>query len=525
MSLGFGLGVEKFVSVPFNPASLFTDGAVGVLFDNNDLSTFYSDFTGSTQAVINGPVGLQLDKSQGLVLGPELAVNGDFSTDTWWTKSGATVTISDGTGNFTASPNTSFLRASSGILTVGSLYEVTWTITSISAGGLYLHDGSQNLPTKSSPGTYTERFTAIGVNFFIVSTGASTTASIDNVSIKKVLGNHRYQSSSTSRPTLRGTPTGGTLVTNGDFASGLTGWTNPDTAPATTTASGGTVTMNNGTTGTARLRQALTVSAGSYLITFTVTGFSGATNLSNLSIGNTTNGDITYGSVGISANGTYTRYVNNVTGPTLGLAFIISAGTATSFTLDNVSVVNVSSGSVTAPYGLQQDGTDDGMLTSSIDMSASDKLLVCMGAQCLASASSAIFVESSVNVGANAGTFYISMPESANNIGHRVRGSLAGGTGTVAGYTAPYRQVMTLIGDIAGDVNTLRANGVQIGTSAVDEGTGNLGNYPLYFGRRAGTSLPFNGLDFGGVIVNKTLTATQITACEKWVALRTGVSF
>jgi hypothetical protein len=33
-----------------------------------------------------------------------------------------------------------------------------------------------------------------------------------------------------------------------------------------------------------------------------------------------------------------------------------------------------------------------------------------------------------------------------------------------------------------------------------------------------------NGLDFGGICVNKTLTASQLSSAERWTAIRTGVT-
>jgi len=131
---------------------------------------------------------------------------------------------------------------------------------------------------------------------------------------------------------------GAELVVNGTFDSSLTGWTNPDTAPGTSTASGGGALMSNGTTGTARLRQSLAVPASSFELSFTVSGFSGASNATTLSLGNSGAGDATYGSVAITANGTYTRIITGVAAGTLGLAFLVSNISTSGATIDNVSV-------------------------------------------------------------------------------------------------------------------------------------------------------------------------------------------
>lgn len=49
--------------LPFNPASLFSQGEEGVLFDPSDLSSMYQGRTGTTAAAVGSPVGQLLDKS------------------------------------------------------------------------------------------------------------------------------------------------------------------------------------------------------------------------------------------------------------------------------------------------------------------------------------------------------------------------------------------------------------------------------------------------------------------------------
>jgi len=74
---------------PFTPAALFAGGGEGWLADALDLDTLFEDVGGTTPVdAANDPVGLRLDKSKGLELGPELVTNGDFATDlTGWTNS------------------------------------------------------------------------------------------------------------------------------------------------------------------------------------------------------------------------------------------------------------------------------------------------------------------------------------------------------------------------------------------------------------------------------------------------------
>ena len=94
----------------------------------------------------------------------------------------------------------------------------------------------------------------------------------------------------------------------------------------------------------------------------------------------------------------------------------------------------------------------------------------------------------------------------------------------LTGYSAPITNVLTGIGDIAGDLAILRVNGVEAGRSTADQGTGNYGNYPLFTGRRGGTTLPANTRDYGLIIVGRALTASEIANTEKWMAGKTGVT-
>ena len=74
----------------FNPLTLFASGEQGAWYDPSDLTTMCQDTAGTTPVTATGQtVGLLLDKSQGLVLGPELVTNGDFSGgSTGWSESG-----------------------------------------------------------------------------------------------------------------------------------------------------------------------------------------------------------------------------------------------------------------------------------------------------------------------------------------------------------------------------------------------------------------------------------------------------
>jgi hypothetical protein len=200
--------------------------------------------------------------------------------------------------------------------------------------------------------------------------------------------------------------------------------------------------------------------------------------------------------------------------------------------VDDVEVHDISAGQVTAPYGLQYDGIDDFLTTASVDFTATDKMAVVMGVRKLSDAATGIVAELSVSASsANNGSFFIAIADSPGaNYSFWLRGTQGAGQ-RITTYTSPTTDVLTVSYDIsqAGrDTEVVpRANGAtptNTGTGLSDAGTGNFGNFALYFGRRGGASLPYNGLDFGGICVNKTLSASQLSSAERWTASRTGVT-
>ena len=85
-------------------AAMFASGEQGAWYDPSDLSTMYQDAAGTIPVTAVGqPVGLMLDKSKGLVLGPELVAQPiNFNANWIATLGGAPVA----SGSVTRSPNT-----------------------------------------------------------------------------------------------------------------------------------------------------------------------------------------------------------------------------------------------------------------------------------------------------------------------------------------------------------------------------------------------------------------------------------
>lgn len=114
-------------------------------------------------------------------------LNGDpgFDSAGYWTCD-AGVTISGSKANW-AAVGSNFQAYHGGIVVVGASYVVTFTIDSISSGGVRAVLGGVSGTTRSAPGTYTETIIPTGsTNISLSSIGASTTAVCDNFSVKGV---------------------------------------------------------------------------------------------------------------------------------------------------------------------------------------------------------------------------------------------------------------------------------------------------------------------------------------------------
>ena len=307
---------------------------------------------------------------------------------------------------------------------------------------------------------------------------------------------------------LRGTPTGGTLVTNGDFASG-TGWS----LSGGWSISGGVATHVVGTTDT--LSQAMTLTDGkTYRVTYTVSAVSGS-----LSVQPRFTGGTIVSGTSASAAGTVVTYMTALAGNN---TFAFVANSAFGCSIDNVEIVDVSAGSVQAPYALQFDGVDDFLQTASVNFTATDKMTVCHGVRKLSDAATGVVVELSANIFVNAGAFNILSPSGAfSNYQFTSGGTVLKGVAPT-GYAAPITNVLTGLFDISGDRATARINGAQVGEDTTDQGTGNFGNYALYFGRRGTLAQPYNGLMFSAICVGKAVSATELANIERWTNQRTG---
>lgn len=176
-------------------------------------------------------------------------------------------------------------------------------------------------------------------------------------------------------------------------------------------------------------------------------------------------------------------------------------------------------------YYLAFNGTNSWMSTSAIDFTATDKMMACAGVKKLNDAAAfGVVAELSTITATNNGSFLLMAPgaSAVQGYGLENKGSATRTTLTTSAYPAPHSAVLTFSGDISGDASTLRVNGATATQSSADLGTGNYGNYPLYIGSRAGSTIFFNGQLYSLIIRGAASTNVQISAAEKFINSKTG---
>jgi hypothetical protein len=173
------------------------------LFPN---ATMFTDNTGLTPVVLGQAVGLWLDKSKGLVLGSELATNGDFSGGaTGWTL-GSGWSVSGGEAVRADTGVEGLLSQNMGLV-LGRTYLISFNIT-VASAGFEIRLGSNTSGARvflvPGSGAFSIIVTATSSNGIFYIRGSTTSAgTIDNISVRELPGNHASQATAARRPFLR----------------------------------------------------------------------------------------------------------------------------------------------------------------------------------------------------------------------------------------------------------------------------------------------------------------------------------
>ncbi len=205
--------VSQAFTPPFDPSDLFASGEQGAWYDPSDFSTMFQDSAGTTPVTAVGqPVGLILDKSQGLLIGPELVTNGTFNTDTagWSIANTVTLTIDANRAKYQGISGNNDIVYQNVPTTAGKWYQVKWKAEAGTVNPRFFVGTSVAnaalLPLQQTAGDFTGMFLATGsvavVQFSSAYSLSPNTAFYDNISVKEIAGNHASQATAAARPVL-----------------------------------------------------------------------------------------------------------------------------------------------------------------------------------------------------------------------------------------------------------------------------------------------------------------------------------
>ncbi len=556
-------------------AGLWKNGEQGVRYDASDLSTMCQDAAGVLpvympgQGQVDPPVGLLLDKRLGLVRGPEMLANGDFAAGpTSWTVSNADAThvaaFSGGTLRYQSDTTSPVLLLSQelpggGQIKAGSWYEVTVVVSSWVSGGLKTDNlagaSTSGLVLASGPGTYRAvgLATTTATTFSFVRNSANVDITVDSISLRELKGNHAYQTTTTSRPTLSARYN---LLNNTVWAGAVAG--SPGTAPTgwafgfNTGSIDNVVAMQDGfgirfsVAGTRIiLTQPLTAAANvTYSHTVEILETTPITAINFLAVTSPPDGVVfTYyfngvqiaSTTQITASGRlemrmasgaggayYVRIGVGCSGPTTGTATLARPDVRP--TNDGIGlppyqrVVNASTyDTVGFPLYLRFDGVDDWMQTASIDFTGTPSLIFAAAARKLSDAARGTLFELSSSY-SNPGSFAMEAP------GITLNSFMVAHTGATT-YKTLYRQLAAPVSAVVVAESNLATGYLKLsGDSAgysrssdtiTDVGGGTYANAPLFIGRRAGSSQPAAMRLYGVFIRSGVSSPAQVSAVKK----------
>jgi hypothetical protein len=525
-----------------------------------DTATLFQDSAGTTPVTaMEQPVGLQLDLSKGLVLGPELVTNGDFSAGTTgWTAISGIWTVSGGRLKAANTDGIKRYAQSSSTMVAGRWYKITWSQYAGAGTGAAnwtipgVWSGTDNFANSGNyingEGDKTVYFLApVSGQFYLYN--FEQEVEYDNISVRELPGNHRFQTTSANRPVVSARVN--LLTKTEQFDDAAWGLFNSATKTGTNVAIApdGTTTADSirvASAADSQVFQVVTTVAATYNLTCYVKRNTASNQTFRLK-GTTATGSSVF-SANLTATDTWQQFT---------LAVVVTASHA-----GNISISADSSGntadllvwgadlrvtnqgvnlpayqrvntstdydSTGFPVYIKPNGSNQFMQTNSINFTATDKMTVWQGVRKLSDAAAGIIAELSATFDSAQGVFSLAASASSsprNDYASSIRGGAPTATnGRIATvFIAPITNTITLQYDFAQvaavDENLVKVNGVvpTLSTPGSAAGAGNFGNYPAYFYTRAGTSIFFNGNDYGSIARGAASTAAQIANGEAYI--------
>ena len=284
MMMGIGMKMRRRGGVRATLASLLAKygtnahawlpGANGVSVASLPSNNYLLSDGSTGYSTVDGVDGLTLDGMGSL--GSELVTNGDFSSGTGWTGLNGTVAIAGGVLSGTTSGASNVFARTNINVTAGRTYLLSIEVVAAAQNvSVYWNNPgfTAQLAFASTLGLRSMYIVAAdtGVcDVAIVGSGASATATIDNISVREITGIHASQATNNNKPILRRGLVN--LLTYSNDLSNATSWPKGNaTAPASASlAPDGTTCFeltDNATSADHKMRQDVTVAAGT-VVTF-----------------------------------------------------------------------------------------------------------------------------------------------------------------------------------------------------------------------------------------------------------------
>lgn len=224
---------------PFSIDQIFSANEQGVWIDLSDTSTIFQDIAGTTRVTALGqPVGLALDKSRGLVSGPELFSNQPSVLDN--SGGGATVVHTSATRTIqvtAAGTNPGYPRLQVSLsLVTGRRYVFSGRIdgdrSRVNLARLAISGGANNLAYNPATGEFSGIQQAGAAPIFEVHYNGTLTGSITiaTISARELPGNHLAANSTAARGIHQVDETGRPYIA---FNGVDTGYVTPTITPGT----------------------------------------------------------------------------------------------------------------------------------------------------------------------------------------------------------------------------------------------------------------------------------------------------
>lgn len=506
--------------------------------------TLFQDSAGTTPVTAVGQiVGLALDKSNGLVLGPEC-----FS-DASATLTGEATRISPGVYRIYSSAGAYSGVGVSNSFVIGRTYRVSFNVDSVSVvGGGVTLEGCATI-SFSTAGAKSVIVTATGAYGGFKRTSSAVDIQISQVSIREIPGNHLIQPLSPARPELRRRYN---RLLNSELSGAAAG--SPGTAPTswpflfstgsiTSTLSGLSLSVASGQRHV--VSQIVTLLANeSCTLSLEVLAISGGTPSNFIAAAVASVGSITGQTYIPVTDGVGRKSMTFVAGAA-GATVVVRVGLgandvpteAITATVNKVQVLPASDAHLpyqrvnTAtdydtdatkfPAYFWADGIDDCMYTvGNVDMTGTDKVTVFVAAHKASDAAGGMLCEFGTDTNASNGSFMLLYPRSVS-----YNEPLFGSRGTVGpvlaagssnAFPAPRSDVLSASSSISGDSALVRVRGIQVASSSGDQGTGNYGNYPFFLGARNASSLYFKGRIHLIAVCGSLLAAADNTTVEEY---------